>query len=513
MTGRPGRHERLRLMAIAAIAAAALVATWLRVRGLAFGLPAIYNPDEIAIMSRALAFATGDLNPHNFLYPTLYFYLLFAWEGMYFAAGWLIGLIPSRAAFQQSFFVDPTGIFLAGRMLGVACGVGSVLATWRLGTRVAGAVAGIAAAWFLAIAPFAVRDAHYVKHDVPTTLAVVLAVLAASRLADASPARRTRWLVAAAIMSGLATSMHYYAVFVCLPLAWAAWIAWRDQPVLSRARAIAAAAAVSALAFMAGSPYLAAEPFTALRDIQANRQIVIDRAVATSHGAFASLPAYARMLWNDATGWPVTLLALCGIVVLLRRNWHAAVLVIVFPVVFFLFIGNTVAATRYLNPMLPFVAVLAGVTVAAVARRFTPASSRGRGNRRGARGWCACAGRQLEGRHLFPADGHANAGARLRHDTPPERRGSAGATLLGAAARVPRQCRSRAPRAPGRPRPRLDEVPASTGAPPLARPGVSRRVSRPRRPRCRQDLRGLHGTGRFAGTFSAETAAMCSTSC
>ena len=375
MTGSPVRHERLRLMAIAAIAAAALVATWLRVRGLAFGLPAIYNPDEIAIMSRALAFATGDLNPHNFLYPTLYFYLLFAWEGMYFAAGWLIGLIPSRAAFQQSFFVDPTGIFLAGRMLGVACGVGSVLATWRLGTRVAGAVAGIAAAWFLAIAPFAVRDAHYVKHDVPTTLAVVLAVLAASRLADASPARRTRWLVAAAILSGLATSMHYYAVFVCLPLAWAAWIAWRDQPVLSRAGAVAAAAAVSALAFMAGSPYLAAEPYTALRDIQANRQIVIDRAVATSHTAFASLPAYARMLWNDATGWPVTLLALCGIVVLLRRNWHAAVLVVVFPVVFFLFIGNTVAATRYLNPILPFVAVLAGVTVAAMAKRFTPASS------------------------------------------------------------------------------------------------------------------------------------------
>ena len=54
---------------------------WLRVPGLAFGLPAVYNPDEIAIMSRALAFAKGDLNPHNFLYPTFYFYVLFAWVG------------------------------------------------------------------------------------------------------------------------------------------------------------------------------------------------------------------------------------------------------------------------------------------------------------------------------------------------------------------------------------------------------------------------------------------------
>ena len=59
-----------------------LVALGLRLVGLRYGLPAVYNPDEVAIMSRALAFAKGDLNPHNFLYPTFYFYALFAWEGL-----------------------------------------------------------------------------------------------------------------------------------------------------------------------------------------------------------------------------------------------------------------------------------------------------------------------------------------------------------------------------------------------------------------------------------------------
>ena len=54
----------------------------LRLYGLRYGLPAVYNPDEVAIMSRALAFAKGDLNPHNFLYPSFYFYALFAWEGL-----------------------------------------------------------------------------------------------------------------------------------------------------------------------------------------------------------------------------------------------------------------------------------------------------------------------------------------------------------------------------------------------------------------------------------------------
>ena len=363
--------QRLKqLFVIGAIAAIVLVAGVLRVRGLAFGLPAIYNPDEIAIMSRALAFAKGDLNPHNFLYPTLYFYLLFAWEGVYFVGGWLLGHIPSREAFQQSFFLDPTGIFLAGRVLGVVCGVGSVLATWRLGTRAAGATAGVASAWFLAVAPFAVRDSHYVKHDVPTTMAVVVAVLAAFRLANASPASRRRWLLVAAVLAGLATSMHYYAVFTGLPLAWAVWVAWRGEPVTTKLKAVGGAAAVSALACFAGSPFLAVEPGTALRDIQANRQIVIDRAVQTSRGAFASLPAYAGMLWTDAIGLPIAILAVVGLVLLaVRRRWTTLVLLVAFPAAFFLFISNTVAATRYLNPMLPFVAVLAGAAVAEIARR------------------------------------------------------------------------------------------------------------------------------------------------
>ena len=53
-------------------------------------------------MNRALAFGTGDLNPHNFLYPTLYFYVLFAWEGLFVLAGRAAGVFESLAAFERS---------------------------------------------------------------------------------------------------------------------------------------------------------------------------------------------------------------------------------------------------------------------------------------------------------------------------------------------------------------------------------------------------------------------------
>ena len=67
----------------------------LRLIGLQYGLPHVYNPDEVAIMARALSFAKGTLNPGNFLYPTFFFYVLFAWVGAYLGIVWLTGRVRS----------------------------------------------------------------------------------------------------------------------------------------------------------------------------------------------------------------------------------------------------------------------------------------------------------------------------------------------------------------------------------------------------------------------------------
>ena len=100
----------------AARRSASRCAEWLRAIGLSFGLPAVYNPDEVAIMSRALGFAKGDLNPHNFLYPTFYFYVLFAWVGGYFAVSWADrrGGVARRRSRRSSSSIR-SGIYHAGR--------------------------------------------------------------------------------------------------------------------------------------------------------------------------------------------------------------------------------------------------------------------------------------------------------------------------------------------------------------------------------------------------------------
>ena len=351
-------------LVLAAICVGALL---LRVVGLQFGLPSVYNPDEVAIMARALSFAKGTLNPENFLYPTFYFYVLFAWVGCYLALLLVTGRAESIAALQRLYFVAPSGIYTAGRLLGAVSGTLTLLPLHRLAVRVADRRTALVATLFLAVAPLHVRDSHYVKHDVFATLAIVVAYLAMARVWPAPQDRgpSTRDSVLAGAACGIAFSTHYYTVFLAFPLLFAIVLGWRSRGTETLVRQVLAAAAASTVMFFALSPYLALEPATAWRDITANRAIVVDRAVST--GMFAPALRYGHMLLTDSAGLPIVLCGLVGMLVMLRQRLALAVWLLAFPLPFLLFIANTAPASRYLNPIVPFLVLFAAWALSQVA--------------------------------------------------------------------------------------------------------------------------------------------------
>jgi hypothetical protein len=355
---------------IAALGSIALGAFVLRVIGLQYGLPAVYNPDEVAIMARSLAFAKGSLNPQNFLYPTLYFYVLFAWVGIYLAFVYVSGRVGSIAELQRLYFTDPTGIYTAGRLLGAVSGVAGVLLVHRLAAGLISGRAGLAAALFMATAPLAVRDAHYVKHDVFATMLIVAAYAAMVRVwpAPGEGGPRRRDLLVASALCGAAFSTHYYCIFLALPLTWTIIQAWRTQGWRRVARELCIAGVCAAVVFLAFSPFIAVEPGTAWRDIVANRAIVVDRAV--EGGVFAPAVRYVEIIWHDSMGFPVVLLGCAGAIGMLVAAPSRAVFLLAFPVPFFVFISNTVPASRYLNPVLPFVAVFAAWALTSISARL-----------------------------------------------------------------------------------------------------------------------------------------------
>jgi hypothetical protein len=334
-----------------------LAALALRLIGLRYGLPAVYNPDEVAIMSRSLAFAKGDLNPHNFLYPTFYFYVLFAWEGLTALLAVASGAVSSFAAFQREFFVDPTRVFVAGRVLTALLGTTTVVAIGVLGARIAGRFVGIVAAVVLAVAPLHVLNSHYVKHDVPVTFVVVLAYLAYERLWKGGS------LLAAAAVTGVAFATHYYTIFLAIPFASA--VVHRSRDSREAIRGVALAAVICAGVFFLLSPFVLVEPLTALGDIRANRQIVVDRAVANL-GYVASAARYVKLLLSDAVGVPAAILALLGVIISGRRSPARTAWLLAFPIPFLLFVFSTYPASRYLVPVTPFLALFAAIAIESI---------------------------------------------------------------------------------------------------------------------------------------------------
>jgi dolichyl-phosphate-mannose-protein mannosyltransferase len=346
-----------------AIASVALV---LRLIGLRYGLPAVYNPDEVSIMSRALAFAKGDLNPHNFLYPTFYFYVLFAWEGLTAVVAVATRGVTSFGGFQREFFLDPTRVFVAGRLLTALLGTATVLATGALGTRLGGRFCGVAAALLLAVAPLHVLNSHYVKHDVPVTLVIVLAYLTYERFwrpPDESRGFRIQAegsLLAAAALTGVAFSTHYYTIFLAIPLAWA--IVRRSRDTRHAISRLAIALMISTAVFFLLSPFLLVEPGTALRDIRANRQIVVDRAVERL-GYLSSAARYADLLVWNSIGIPAVVLAIAGVIAGIWRDVTRTAWLLAFTIPFLLFIFGTYPASRYLVPVTPFIALFAALAL------------------------------------------------------------------------------------------------------------------------------------------------------
>ncbi len=346
------------------LAAILVLAAGLRIYGLGHGLPNVYNPDEVNIMARALSIAR-DSNPHYFLYPNFFFFILFGVMGGLFVLGRLVGRYANVAAFEARFFEDPTDFYLAGRLFGVLCALATIVLTYRLAAKHFGRTAARAAALFMAVAYFHVRDSHYLKHDVPTGLLLVLALTAFDRIRE-DP--RIRSYLVSGLAMGLAFATHYYTIF--LAPAFAAY-----HLVVSGFRGFAKVlltGAIAGVTFFALSPFVVIDLPIAIDHMIANRQVVVDRSVSDGTLFLPSLPAYLHFMVEQGFGYLLFALIVVGWVLMARRDRRLLTLWGAFPLLFFLFIGYTFFAGRYLNPILPSLAVAAGLTVASLSEQLGP---------------------------------------------------------------------------------------------------------------------------------------------
>ena len=266
-TGTLSTLLRMPAPVFAALAVLVLLSAAARLVGIAHGLPYSYYPDEAHFVKRAVAFGSGDLNPHWFHKPALLMYILFFQYGLYYLAGSAVGWFESVDAFAVSFFKDTGPFLLIGRLTVAAFGVASVAAVYALAARAAKSrAAGLAAALVLAFAIGHIATSQDVKEDVPCAFFVILALLSMVRFAERGGAADA---AGAGVFMGLGMAVKYYPVFLVPALVLATFSAAANggdpsKPAWRRdARAYGLfllALVLFLLFFFAGSPFNFLDP-------------------------------------------------------------------------------------------------------------------------------------------------------------------------------------------------------------------------------------------------------------
>ncbi|MBV9850898.1 MAG: glycosyltransferase family 39 protein, partial [Armatimonadetes bacterium] len=217
---------------------ALLLALALRLWGLGWGLPSAthyfsYHPDESMVLIHAMNMnlLRGDLLPHFYNYGSLQLYLVNFANTLAFLFG--SGSLTITDFTTQ--YPQWAQLYLVGRGLTVAMGVGTVWATYALGARLWGRRAGVLAAVVLAVMPLHVQHSHWLTVDVPATFWGTLSLHWAARLATGDP-RPLRAAVLAGVFAGLAAATKYNLALMLLPVALASLLPFPGREGTGRLR-------------------------------------------------------------------------------------------------------------------------------------------------------------------------------------------------------------------------------------------------------------------------------------
>jgi len=339
----------------------------LRLQGVPYGLPIVTNSDELPIvMNAARISAGGDLNPHFFNYPSLYIYL----EALNFKLTYLLGDYATMGQMQRP------DLLTAGRLLTVLMGCATVLFCFLTARVLWGSLAGLVAALLIGFNYLHITNSYLIAVDVPGACLVSAALWLAARRHRHGP----HWsnYIAGGILAGLAMGTKYTLLFAFLPLLAAHFLGKGRPPSIwpgIRDPRLLVSAALVPVAFLISSPYVLLDMQAFWAAIQVESQHYAQGHAGSETGGM-SYGAYLGILIKQY-GIPGLFLAVFGGMSLFSNDRRSLGLMLVFPVVYFLFIGRyPVFFGRNLLPMLPFLAVLGGAAIAITWKKISQTGNR-----------------------------------------------------------------------------------------------------------------------------------------
>ncbi len=263
-------------------------------------LPFIYNSDEPHHLNIAARFGTGDLNPHDFKYPTLWSYVIAVFFGLLFVAERLAGVVHTTQEFAVQYMTHPTAFYLLVRIATALFVAWAIKRLTDWGTRWGGwnvaLVGGLLAIW----SPSLLEQG---REGTPYALMLILVVNAfifIDRVMDNDQVQRHQTI--AGLLLGLAFSTHYLAAFLGVlllaPL-------FSDLPRGQQIKWIAIGVLMMGLGFLIGTPFALLDPQTFLSDLRSMGEIQQGAHWSQSPFSLARVGVILRNLLEYIDGWGI----------------------------------------------------------------------------------------------------------------------------------------------------------------------------------------------------------------
>jgi dolichyl-phosphate-mannose-protein mannosyltransferase len=339
-----------------------------RLWGIDYGLPFSYWTDEYHELMRAMELGTGGFNFARTGKGGFYL-LLFVEYGVYFAVLKLAGVVTSTHDFAVLFARDPSMFYLIGRTTAAVFGCITVAAVFYVSRLAYTTIAGLIAAFLLAINVLHVDVSHRIGVDIPMTMLATLALYFGLRLAD--DGRRISYVMAG-LFAGLATTTKLPGILLLLPLLIAhtyavarhggrvrEWIGSRDLWI--------AAGVFLAVLLVTNPGYLIYAKFGIHLFGSAGDALESDELVAFAGTDLVSRPNLYLFYLNavsDSMSWPLFVVSLGGLAYAAWKRTRADVILVSYVLINYLAISSTSSEVlyypRYALPIIAVLAILAG---------------------------------------------------------------------------------------------------------------------------------------------------------
>jgi predicted secreted protein len=340
-----------------ALAGVLALAFGLRLWGIRHGLPFVYNVDEASnfVPTAVSYYFTDSYNPHYFINPPAFSYLLHLVLGTWFGGGWPFG---AKQDVGTAFATDPTGVFAASRATAAVLGTAAVAFVHLTGTRLFDRRVGLTAAAVMAVAFLPVFYSHLALNDVPALMPLAVSVYGSAGVLTRG--RGIDYAIAGAGL-GLAAATKYTAGIVVLPLAVACAAQLLDNR-RAALRGIALAGGLAVACFVLANPHslLSFDEFWA--DVRKQEE------AASGFGKlgldYDSGLLYYLWVLTWGLGWVPLAAALAGTVRIFTEDLRRALFLVPWPLVFLVYMGTQERFFgRWLLPAFPALALLAGLAV------------------------------------------------------------------------------------------------------------------------------------------------------